>query len=84
MEPAASEAADLPWTAMYDAVYVSLEKLKEGLRIMNQTFELSAEEVFALGAQAQAICYTSAEHRASVESFLNRSADRGPRPANQA
>jgi enoyl-CoA hydratase/carnithine racemase len=45
--------------------------------IMNQTFELSAEEVFALGAQAQAICYTSAEHRASVEAFLNRSAERG-------
>jgi enoyl-CoA hydratase/carnithine racemase len=45
--------------------------------IINQTFELSAEEVFALGSQAQAICYTSAEHRAAVEAFLNRSAERG-------
>jgi enoyl-CoA hydratase/carnithine racemase len=52
--------------------------------IMNQTFELCAEEVFALGAQAQAICYTSAEHRASVEAFLNRTAERGPRPTNPA
>ena len=52
--------------------------------IINQTFELSAEEVFALGAQAQAICYTSAEHRASVEAFLNRTADRGPRPEKPA
>lgn len=52
--------------------------------IINQTFELSAEEVFALGAQAQAICYTSAEHRASVEAFLNRAADRAPRPEKPA
>jgi enoyl-CoA hydratase/carnithine racemase len=40
--------------------------------ILNQTFELSAEEVFALGAQAQAICYTSAEHRESVAAFLEK------------
>jgi len=52
--------------------------------IINQTFELSAEEIFTLGAQAQAICYTSAEHRASVEAFLNRTADRGPRPEKPA
>jgi enoyl-CoA hydratase/carnithine racemase len=52
--------------------------------IINQTFELSAEEVFALGAQAQAICYTSAEHRASVEAFLNRTAERESGPANPA
>jgi len=38
--------------------------------ILNQSFEKDAEEVFALGSQAQAICYTTAEHRASVESFL--------------
>lgn len=38
--------------------------------IINQTFELSSHDVFAQGSQAQGICYTSAEHRASVEAFL--------------
>jgi len=42
--------------------------------ILDQTFELSTDQVFALGSQAQAICYTTSEHRASVESFLNKSA----------
>ena len=40
--------------------------------ILDQTFELDAEHVFALGAQAQAICYTSAEHRESVAAFLEK------------
>jgi enoyl-CoA hydratase/carnithine racemase len=38
--------------------------------IVNRTFELSLESVAALGSQAQAICYTSDDHRASVEDFL--------------
>jgi len=38
--------------------------------ILDQSFEHGSEAVFALGSQAQAICYTTAEHRASVESFL--------------
>jgi enoyl-CoA hydratase/carnithine racemase len=42
--------------------------------VLNQSFEKDAEEVFALGSQAQAICYTTAEHRASVEAFLTRRA----------
>lgn len=42
------------------------------LSILNQTFESSADEIFKLGREAQAICYTSAEHRASVEAFLNK------------
>jgi enoyl-CoA hydratase/carnithine racemase len=41
--------------------------------IMDQTFELSIEEVFALGCQAQAICYTTDAHQESVNEFLNRS-----------
>lgn len=41
--------------------------------ILDQTFELSAEQAFALGAQAQAICYTTDEHHAAVAEFLNRS-----------
>jgi enoyl-CoA hydratase/carnithine racemase len=40
--------------------------------IIDQTFELTAEQAFALGAQAQAICYTSDEHHASVAAFLDR------------
>lgn len=40
--------------------------------ILDQTFESSADEIFTLGREAQAICYTSAEHRASVEAFLNK------------
>jgi 2-(1,2-epoxy-1,2-dihydrophenyl)acetyl-CoA isomerase len=40
--------------------------------ILDKTFELSADEVFALGREAQAMCYTTEEHRASVEAFLNK------------
>lgn len=42
--------------------------------IINQSFELSSHDVFAQGSQAQGICYTSSEHRASVEAFLAKSA----------
>ncbi len=38
--------------------------------ILNQSLELSSHQVFAQGSQAPGICYTSAEHRASVEAFL--------------
>jgi enoyl-CoA hydratase/carnithine racemase len=40
--------------------------------ILDKTFELSDEEAFALGAEAQAICYTTSEHRAAVEAFLDK------------
>jgi enoyl-CoA hydratase/carnithine racemase len=40
--------------------------------ILDQTFELTADQAFALGAQAQAICYTTDEHQQSVAAFLNR------------
>lgn len=39
--------------------------------ILDQSFELSAHDVFAQGSQAQGICYTSSEHRAAVEAFLS-------------
>lgn len=42
--------------------------------ILNQSFELSAHDVFAQGSQAQGICYTSTEHRESVLAFLAKSA----------
>lgn len=41
--------------------------------IIDKTFESTDEQVFALGREAQAICYTTAEHRKSVEDFLNKS-----------
>jgi enoyl-CoA hydratase/carnithine racemase len=40
--------------------------------ILDKTFELSEDQVFALGREAQAMCYTTAEHRTSVEAFLNK------------
>lgn len=45
-----------------------------GKRILDQSFELSAEQVFAQGSQAQGICYTSTEHRESVMAFLAKAA----------
>jgi enoyl-CoA hydratase/carnithine racemase len=48
----------------------SATALALGKTILDQTFEMSAHEVFAQGSQAQAICYTSTEHRAAVEAFL--------------
>lgn len=39
--------------------------------IMNQSMETSMDQVFALGREAQAICYTTAQHRAQVEEFLS-------------
>lgn len=45
--------------------------------ILNRTFELSLDEINALGAQAQAICYTTPEHTAAVSAFLNRRRDGG-------
>ncbi|SDI36930.1 Enoyl-CoA hydratase/carnithine racemase [Paraburkholderia phenazinium] len=44
-----------------------------GKSILNQSYELSAPQVFAQGSQAQAVCYTSGEHRDAVLAFLNRS-----------
>ncbi|MBI4345418.1 MAG: enoyl-CoA hydratase/isomerase family protein [Elusimicrobia bacterium] len=44
--------------------------------ILDRTFELGAEELFALGAEAQAICYTSEEHLTSIEAFLKKTPGR--------
>ena len=40
--------------------------------ILDQSFELSAQQVFAQGSQAQGICYTSSEHREAVKAFLGQ------------
>lgn len=52
----------------------SATALALGKTILNQTFELSANQVFAQGSQAQGICYTSSEHREAVMAFLERTA----------
>lgn len=46
--------------------------------ILDQSFELPAQQVFAQGSQAQGICYTSTEHRDSVLAFLAKSAPAKP------
>ena len=48
----------------------SATALALGKTILNQSFELSAQQIFAQGSQAQGICYTRTEHRASVMAFL--------------
>jgi enoyl-CoA hydratase/carnithine racemase len=48
----------------------SIASLALTKEILNRTFELGDEEVFALGRQAQAICYTSDAHREAVKAFL--------------
>jgi enoyl-CoA hydratase/carnithine racemase len=51
----------------------SQSALALGKAILNRSLESTAAEVFALGSQAQGICYSTEEHRNSVESFLSRS-----------
>ncbi|MFX1764934.1 enoyl-CoA hydratase/isomerase family protein [Paraburkholderia sp. A1RI-2L] len=50
----------------------SATALALGKAILNQSYELSAHQVFAQGSQAQAVCYTSREHREAVHAFLNK------------
>lgn len=40
--------------------------------IINHSYEMSEHQVFAEGSKAQGVCYTSTEHRASVQQFLDR------------
>jgi enoyl-CoA hydratase/carnithine racemase len=40
--------------------------------ILDKTFELTDEQVFALGREAQAICYTTGAHQEAVAAFLNK------------
>ncbi|PPR09426.1 MAG: Short-chain-enoyl-CoA hydratase [Alphaproteobacteria bacterium MarineAlpha11_Bin1] len=40
--------------------------------IMNGSYESTIEEVFALGSQAQGICYTTDYHREAVATFLDK------------
>jgi len=42
--------------------------------ILDRTFESTEEQIFALGREAQAVCYTTAEHRDAVSAFLEKTA----------
>jgi enoyl-CoA hydratase/carnithine racemase len=42
--------------------------------ILNRTFELGFEQVNAVASQAQAYCYSSADHQESVRAFLDERA----------
>jgi enoyl-CoA hydratase/carnithine racemase len=42
--------------------------------ILDRTFESTEEQIFALGREAQAVCYTTAEHRDAVAAFLEKTA----------
>ena len=48
----------------------SAAALALGKSIIDRSFELPAEQVFAQGSQAQGICYTTQEHRDAVLAFL--------------
>lgn len=50
----------------------SADALALAKSIMNQSLESTAEEIFALGSQAQGICYTTDSHRDAVSAFLDR------------
>lgn len=50
----------------------SATALALGKSILNQSYELSAQQMFAQGSQAQAVCYTSREHREAVHAFLSK------------
>lgn len=41
--------------------------------VLDRSLEMSFEQVLAEGAKAQALCYTTGEHRASVAAFLEKS-----------
>ena len=50
----------------------SADALALAKSIMNESFESTAEEIFALGSQAQGICYTTDSHREAVSAFLDQ------------
>ena len=43
-----------------------------GKRIVNQSFESTLDEIFSLSNMALGICFSSVEHRKSVENFLKK------------
>jgi enoyl-CoA hydratase/carnithine racemase len=74
-----ADRVSAPETLLADAQVWALElsrgpreAIALGKAIMNQSFEMSAEEIFAQGSLAQGICYTTAAHRESVQAFVDK------------
>jgi enoyl-CoA hydratase/carnithine racemase len=68
--------ADLPGAAQAWARELSAGSpaaLALAKSVLDRSLEMSFEAVLAEGAKAQAICYTTGEHRASVQAFLEKS-----------
>lgn len=55
----------------------SAPALALGKSILNQSFQSSAQQIFALGSQAQGMCYTSTEHHQAVADFLASTVTKG-------
>jgi enoyl-CoA hydratase/carnithine racemase len=64
----------IAWARLLSAGSPSALALAKG--VLDRSLESSLEQVMSAGRQAQAICYTTAEHRASVEAFLTPSKPR--------
>ena len=47
--------------------------------VLNQTFENTAEQVYGMGSQAQAICYSTREHQDLIAEFLDKSKSAAPK-----
>jgi len=72
--PEALIADATAWAA--ELVQYSPTALALAKSMLDHTFESTLEDMLAAGAQAQAICYTTREHRAAVDTFLARSSTR--------
>ena len=73
------ESVSDPDTLIDDAVAMarsmtsgSADALALAKSIMNESFESTPEEIFALGSQAQGICYTTDSHHDAVAAFLDK------------
>ncbi|RQS33917.1 enoyl-CoA hydratase/isomerase family protein [Burkholderia sp. Bp8990] len=73
-----ADRVSAPDTLLADATTWAQELIKGsptalalGKTLLNQSYELSAAQMLAQGSQAQAVCYTSREHRSAVREFLD-------------
>ncbi|AKJ69442.1 MAG: enoyl-CoA hydratase/isomerase family protein [Burkholderiales bacterium] len=60
------------WAAELSTASPTALALAKG--IVNQSYESTAQQIFAQGSQAQGICYTSTEHHDAVRAFLDKTA----------
>ncbi|TMC09726.1 MAG: hypothetical protein E6J41_10030 [Chloroflexi bacterium] len=72
----AAELEEAAWAWAAELAKAPGPALALAKSILDRTFELSPRDVFALGAEAMALCYTSEEHQESVAEFLRASKSR--------